>query len=162
MPVCLLGVPVDLFLRSAQHADDVVRELWLMALTHGQSAHADYTRLADEADACAGEGAELRNATVEHVLRARAAGRKTVDLELVVPVATAQRTLDWDSLLDEMDNLCEQGVLLSLSSAGEVQQFRRWYVGEIVRQIQHGQPPTAYREWRRHGWSAAAPHPTGA
>jgi hypothetical protein len=161
-PVRLMGVPVTTFLESAQHADDVVRELWLISLNHRGGRQDHYRRLSHAADRSLSTGAELRHATLAQVTRARAEGRQTVDLQLVVPPSMAQATLDWDALLDELDALCRAEVLLNLPCNDEVQAFRRWYVGETVRQLQHGQRPTPYTRWRKHGWSAARPQPTGA
>lgn len=161
-PVRLLGVPVELFLRSAQHADDLIRELWLMSMTRDDGATADYRRLAGSADLCINQGAKLRSHTVAQVVRARTEGADTVDLAFLVPGGTAQATLDWDAILDDLDALCRRGQLLSLASPDEVLAFRRWYVGETVRQLQQGQRPTPYAEWRQHGWPAGAPQPTGA
>jgi hypothetical protein len=159
-PVRLLGVPVETFLRSAQHADDVVRELWLISVSHNDRD--DYRRLSHAAERCLHTGAELRQATLARVLRARAEGRDTIDLELLVPPRMMQATLDWDSVLDELGALCRAGVLLTLPGDRATREFRRWYVGETVRQLQHGQRATAYDQWCSHGWSADTPQPTGA
>ena len=161
-PVRLRGVPVDTFLASAQHADDVIRELWLVSLTHESGDEAPYLRLSHAADRSLNQGAELRSATLARVLRAQAEGRRRVDLDLLVPPGMVRATLDWDALLDELDGLCRAERLLSLAADSEVLSFRRWYVGEVVRQLQHGQQPTSYARWRRHGWSAEPPQPTGA
>lgn len=52
-----------------------------------------------------------------------------------------------ESLLDEADEFCRAGDLLTLAATGEGVAFRRWFLHEFVRQID-GRPPRAWSSVR--------------
>jgi hypothetical protein len=47
-------------------------------------------------------------------------------------VEVAQRV---EQLLDEADAFCRDGTLLTLEPSPDVVAFRRWYIGELARQV---------------------------
>ncbi len=49
------------------------------------------------------------------------------------------------------DALCEASELLTLASTPDVKALRAWMVHEFVRQVEHGDPPLAFRAWRADG-----------
>ena len=55
-------------------------------------------------------------------------------------VADGDRVL---RLLDTADDLCRQGVLLSLPASSAVRTYRTWCLEEAIRQAQ-GEPPQTY------------------
>ncbi len=70
-------------------------------------------------------------------------GSDTIDLELVVPPNAGGAAQLFLTTLDECDEWCERGELLTLASPPEQRAFRRWFFGEIERQVS-GDPP---RPW---------------
>ena len=139
--LCLLGVPVDLFLKSQQHTDDLVRELWLVSESdadHGLRA------LERAADAYARRAHVVRNASLEAVADARERGDTMIDLRLRVPPGTAELTVQWAELLERLDELCRAGTLLTLPASEEVRRFRRWYAAETLRQLRDGHAPRGF------------------
>ena len=73
-------------------------------------------------------------------------GTDTVDLELVVPPAAGTAAQLFLSTMDETDEWCERGELLTLASPPEHRALRLWFFGEIERQVA-GMPP---RPWAEH------------
>ena len=139
--LCLLGIPVDVFLRSQQHTDDLVRELWLVSVA---DAGPELAALEEAADVYARRAHVVRNASIEIVSDARERGEETVDLRLHVPPGTAELTMLWDELLGRLDELCRAGTLLTLPSSEEIRRFRHWYAEETARQLRDREDPRAY------------------
>jgi hypothetical protein len=67
--------------------------------------------------------------------------RRSVDISLQVPADTRDACTLLGAMLDRCDEVCRTGrALLTLPAAPEVVALRRWYLGEIVRQIDGLQP----------------------
>lgn len=142
--VRLLGVPVRLWERSTEAHDELMRELSL--LTYGVEGGAQRsddlpTRLLELV-------AELRrryggtrgrdDATRQAAL---VSGAERVDLEYQVPRAVTEMAPALVALLDEVDGYCRSDAyLLTLACDDGVKAFRRWYVGEFVRQAEGRAP----------------------
>lgn len=144
------GVPLAMLERAREHVDDLRRELALVA----QSARTPGTDLPDrlvtlfaeleQEYAAVNEAADMQ---VEHASRSNA---ESVDLVLTVPVRAAGAAVRLDEALDEADRFCAEGeYLLSLVSPPDVLAFRKWYIGEFVRQIGRVQPPPGSGAERR-------------
>ncbi len=158
LTVHLLGIPVDLHLRSRQHSDDLLREFALITAGRPEpSAPAERgvpQRLLDLIEQLnrtyAGESAEAELA----LEKAQASGQATYDLTSTVPAGAAIAARRLAALLDESDEYCRTGEhLLTLATPPDQLRFRRWYLGEFERQAA-GHPPTP--------WSAyVEPDPVG-
>ena len=74
---------------------------------------------------------------------ALARDEETVDLVYAVPPEAADAAIRLGTLLDEADEFCRAGELLTLATVPEGVAFRRWFLGEFVSQI-GGRPP---RPW---------------
>lgn len=74
-------------------------------------------------------------------------GTDTIDLELVVPSAAGSAAREFLRAMDESDEWCEHGELLTLASPPEQRAFRHWFFGEIERQIA-GAPPCPWSDYR--------------
>ena len=146
--VRLQRFPLALFARVQEHGAELMREFALLAMRpeaaeHGQVPRrllmvmeelgARYAGLGDAPDAVRDE--------------ALASGAAEVDLVYTVPVDIRDDMLRLGALLDEADEFCRAEQLLTLASPPEVVAFRRWFLGEFVRQIDGGTP----RPWTDSG-----------
>lgn len=144
--VRLLGLPLDLYLQSAEHTDELRREFALIlrsqSLDEG-SVHTRLLRLIEELDARFSQfTAEPRGALAAALDR----GDERVDLVYRLPSEAKEATLALDAQLDEADAFCLAGDhLLALATAREPLAFRRWFLSEFVAQIE-GAPPTPWKE----------------
>lgn len=140
--VRLCGLPVSLYLAAEEHHDALMRELAL--LLGGDTVRAaPGGRLMDLAAgllAHFGAGNEQLRAQVDG---ARRAGEATVDVVMFAPVGGGDMVLSVADRLDEVDWLCEDARLLTPPSPPAVKRFRRWYSGEVARQLQ-GRTPSPW------------------
>jgi len=69
-----------------------------------------------------------------------------VDLELMVPTRIKGDTLDLAPLLQEADDYCRTGGLLTLAPSDETRTFWTWFLSEFVRQAD-GQTPRSWHDF---------------
>jgi anti-sigma regulatory factor (Ser/Thr protein kinase) len=140
VPVLLQDLPVDLYTATHRHHQELRRELRLLALAHGDtypiaSSISRVFRSFDDQLRRA-EGIAALDAALE-------ASDGRISTRLVVPSAlphTASRMID---MLELADTFCRSERLLSLATSPEQRAFRRWYLGEFVRQGD-GERPTPW------------------
>ncbi len=145
----MLGLPIALLERSSAHHDALRREFALIAYSETATRQRVPPRLlglVEDLDQPFKLFTEQHQREVE---AARRRGDESVDLVLDVPVTVGVTGARLDRLLDEADQFCNAGSLLTLSTPGDCVEFRRWYLGELVAQTQ-GRPPTPWSD-----------HPTG-
>ncbi len=65
---------------------------------------------------------------------AAARGADTIDLEYHLPPEAIQAAADLGAMLDEADEFCRNGDLLTLATPPEALAYRRWFLGEFARQ----------------------------
>ena len=141
--VRLLGVPLALLDRSREHLDSLERELRLLDLTASDESP-EVGRLLDFfAD---GRRAPLvpGRAEDDQVDAARRRGDPIVDLVVQVGPSMADACREVGALLDEADRFCRRGDLLNLATPADCVALRRWYLGELLAQLE-GAPPSPWR-----------------
>lgn len=142
----LRGFPLEEYLRATEHHEELMREFALLALA-GADAHALPRRLVELMDELTQRYSAMtvtadaaRDAALER-------GDKETDLVYRVPPDARQAVISLDSSLDEADEFCRSGEhLLTLATPPQALRFRKWYLGEFVRQID-GLPPTPWPEF---------------
>lgn len=149
--VHLLALPVPLWMRVQEHADELLREFALIAQQLAEPAKEDHipVRLTALVAEVSGRYAGL---TVEQENLLAAAGREGLpaidDLVFAVPAHAGEAAGQLDVLLDEADEYCRAGRhLLTLAASDEVRRFRHWYLGEFVRQLA-GATPVPWPRYR--------------
>lgn len=148
LTVRILGLPVALHQRAAEHRDELLRELALISAGEAGSdldprtVPARLVVLVEELRAWF-SGYTLQ--TESELADAAARGLDTVHLEYRVPASAGQAAAELDALLAEADEICRSGDLLTLTTPPEVVAFRQWFLGEFVRQAA-GLPPTPWSE----------------
>lgn len=145
--VHLLQYPLDLFLRAQEHADDLIRELTLIANSAAvESGHSDlparllvlveqlthqYAGVSDDAE-------KQRDAALDR-------GEKTIDLTYRVPPHITDAVRHLGAIFDEADDYCRQGEhLLTLATPPDALAYRHWILEEFVAQIDEGRDPVPW------------------
>lgn len=153
--VHLLRVPVQVHLEARDHLSALQRELELVRRSEGD-VHTVPARLHAVLDTLAGSLGRLRSRVGDDLGAAVERGDATVDLHYRLPVDAAPAARQLSDLLDEVDELSRAGQgLLTVVSSERSARYRRWFLGELERQVAGGTPQP---------WSDAAdaPPPSGA
>ncbi|MDX6284853.1 MAG: hypothetical protein QOG53_338 [Frankiales bacterium] len=139
--VQLLNTPLRPLARELARQRELMREMALVAMA-GRGRHrvpVALTALAAELENYRGVGAAMdaaRDAAIER-------GDRTMDLFYRLPPAIGPACNHLDQLLDEADAYCRAENLLTLAAPSEGLAVRRWYLGQIVTQI-NGAAPAAW------------------
>lgn len=149
--VHLLEFPLPLFLRAQEHHADLMREFAYVAEPHDSDDVPD--RLITISASMRERFGAFTAAPDAARDAALARGDTAVDLEFNVPEAAAAAAGDLSKLLDEADNYCRRGDLLTLATPPDLVAFRRWYLGEFPAQISGGEATP----WSRAAHNLAAP-----
>lgn len=145
--VHLLGFPLAVYDRAQEYMDGLLREFALLAIDPPMSVpgHQVPHRLLELVDALQVRFAGFTDAPSEQRDQALDAGLDTIDLVYHVPPEAKAASQALDALLDEADQFCRDGELLTLAALPEVLRFRRWYLGEFIAQID-GADPTPWAD----------------
>ncbi|HEX8002309.1 MAG TPA: hypothetical protein VF519_06405 [Mycobacteriales bacterium] len=130
--VILLDVPVALWARWREHLSRMLDEL---STESSAAAHVEELRkrLRDEYPTVAETAdAELRSAAVRRA--------ETVDVAYPVPRRGRAEVDEFLAALDALDACARKAKRKDLVSPKELVTFRRWYFGEIGRQLDGGFP----------------------
>lgn len=156
--VHILQLPLDVFARVDERMDGLMREFTLIAASEakGGEAHVPRRLMAlieelqrDYSSLTTNQEAQLRDAS--------GAGDDTIDLVYHVPAEVSEACARLDEALDAADEYCRAGEhLLSLAPDPDELAFRRWYLGEFVRQID-GHPPRPWPQWAAEHLTGEAP-----
>ena len=151
----LLGLPVEIHRRSGEHQEALRRELAF--IEHAHAADAAPARLHALGDELTGRyGSAHRRPRPSSSWRPWRPARPRIDLEFELPPDIVDATVQLGALLEELDDFCREGDLLTLVTPPDLLAYRRWVLGEFTSQIRDGQPP---RPWANH---VAAPAPAAA
>lgn len=136
--VALQGYPLQLSERATQYYDEVFREFALLAADDHlrESVPARLTALIGSL----GRRYPRQEAFETEREAAVERGEVTRDFRLQLPASAAEACRELDRMLDEADEFCRDGVLLTLAAPAEVVDFRRWYLREIADQIAGSAP----------------------
>jgi anti-anti-sigma factor len=143
--VRLLGFPIGVHRRAAQHHDAVRRELVVLDV----DSDALPSRLAALSEELNVRYAGFATTQNEALAAALERGDRTIDLAYQLPASLADDSERLGRLLDEVDEYCRAGDLLTLVTPQEVLAYRQWLLSEVADQIRVGRPPIP--------WADAAP-----
>jgi anti-anti-sigma factor len=151
--VQLLAVPVAVHRRSVDHVRDLERELEL--IRHHESDESSVPhRLRALIDELTEQYGGVGEQPSEELDAAIGRGDDAVDLVYRIPASAGEGARRLSDLLDEVDEYCRTGGhLLTLVTPPESLEYRRWFLGEFVRQAD-GQAATP---WPQRG-RLAVPH----
>lgn len=145
--VHLLSLPVEVYVRAEEHADELQREFTLILEREPDQRTGPPGRLLalvrDLHERFGGLGAEARDA----VRDASEEGRASIDdLVYRVPTAVGPAASRLDRLLAEADEYCRSGDLLTLACPPDAYAFREWFLGQFASQAR-GLPGVSWPEW---------------
>jgi serine phosphatase RsbU (regulator of sigma subunit)/GAF domain-containing protein/anti-sigma regulatory factor (Ser/Thr protein kinase) len=151
--VTLGDVPTDLLIRAKSHVDNLVREFMLTSggAVAGTTASVP-ANLAELIDTVVHDFVDARDAIKRQAVEAHNSGLDHAHLELHLPASAAEAGEAYLGALDEADAYCRAMRLLTLETPPEHRVFRRWYVGEIVRQLREAArgetpaPPVSFEQ----------------
>ena len=138
--------PLDLYLRSRAHFDELMREFQLVGfgVASGTSERPVPARLMDLVTEMTSRYAAQIEAIDAVRTAAIARGEQSIDMSYEVPAAVKPLLEQLTAVLLECDEYCRQGEhLLTLATPPDVASFREWNIGEIMRQLD-GQPSTPW------------------
>ncbi|PPK92296.1 hypothetical protein CLV92_11542 [Kineococcus xinjiangensis] len=148
--VRLLRIPLRLRARSAQHGEELMRELALIQIGAQQHAREHVEEsvpqrlldLAAEAQTTYGAFSAAPDAEMAAALER---GEEDLDVTYRVPRHVGPFVRRMRGILEEADEYCRQGEhLLTLAAPADVAAYRRWLFDQFERQIA-GEDPQPWR-----------------
>ncbi len=143
--VAIRGFPVPVFLDARQHSEALLRELAFIVDGGGDNTELP-RRLLDVVERVRARAGGMNTGAERAIEEAVVRNDTAIDFELMVPVRIARGAPEFEVLLDEIDEYCRTGDLLTLATPPDVREFRRWYLHELTHQVE-GAPPTSWGEW---------------
>lgn len=140
VPVHIVGLPLDVYQRVSEHSDELLREFALIRGDDSDQVPARLLTLIEELRSRFGAFSEGPRQAMQDALER---GEAEIDLRYEVPPEAAAGVRQLGALLDEADEFCRSGDLLTLATLPEGLAFRRWFLDEFELQLQ-GHPP---RPW---------------
>lgn len=142
--VHLLGVPVDVYLRSQEHLESTLHELQVMAASDpGAFRTVEATTLIPLREAMEVFGSVRTRGRAE-AEAAASGGRTFLDFAWSLPPEAAAAAQVYAEGVAELDRLAERGVLLTPPADRDVARFRRWLSDEIAFQLGRDASPTPF------------------
>ena len=145
----LEGIPLELLARAQERSDELGREFSHIADADHESAPA---RLVVLSQHLRGRYGGYFQPVEDEIEAAFERGDETVDVTFEVPSDVAGAASRLWVLLDEADEYCRSGDLLTLATPAEIVQFRRWYLSQFIDQSGGAEPVS---------WSKYAESPLG-
>jgi hypothetical protein len=146
--VRLVAVPVPVWSRAQEHADDLIREFTLIAADREREVAREVpARLIDLVAELTEQYGGISTEQEAALAQAATDGIEALDLTFRLPPLAAQAATHLGAMFDAADEFCRSGDhLLTLATPPESLAFRRWYLGEFDRQVA-GHPPTSWPDW---------------
>jgi hypothetical protein len=140
--VVLRDTPIEVLTRANEHQAELIREFTLLAM--GAVTEQSGSPVPVGLDALIHE-LEARDPDAETMARrqqdaAISRGEVSVTLTVDVPVSAARAALRLRDALDQADEFCRSGELLTLAPQTDIVALRDWYLEEFDRQINGEQP----------------------
>ena len=149
LPVALLGVPIAGLLRAQARYEELFREFRLVVEQDpAGAADAIQGRLLALVDQLGTRFGGFTTGADAAWRRAVDEGRESVDLHYHLPADIGGLCAYYDLLLDEADEFCRAGALMTLAAPEETRGLRKWVLEEFTRQASGGAPtPWAQSSW---------------
>jgi hypothetical protein len=144
--VRFIGVPVAAYLELQAHNDALFRELELVRIElDARDGARGVSPLAGLVDRLYRPFRSQRDGYRDVVAAAQASGQDTVDLSTSASPAAVPAARAYLELLEQADELCRRGVLLTPEPSEPVRSLRRWFVDQMAAQLLDGTPPAGPR-----------------
>ncbi len=140
----LRHLPLAVLNRAQDHNLTLMRELALVhTADEGGIAPARLLWLSQTLDQ---QYADFNAEPRETLQRAIEGDNSHIDVHYQVPAHAAEAAAELGAALDEVDEYCQQGDLLTLVTPPEALAFRRWLLGEFVAQIRQRSEPQPWTD----------------
>jgi hypothetical protein len=141
----LLNFPLQVFAVARQHHDELLREFALLALSPPQDrpGHTVPKRLLDLIDTLGVRYAGVGNRTDAERDDAVARGDTAMDLTYVAPRSVGEAMRQLHELMEQADEFCRDGQMLTLAATPLERDFRTWFTQEFISQAD-GLPPVPW------------------
>ena len=137
-PVHLRNVPVGLWHQSRRWFEELLREFAVVSTSSPDTqVPRQLLDFVDDARSRFSRFSESTNLTLEE---AHAQGRSNIDLSLQVPAGAGPIALELYEHVLRADEFCRRGQLLTIQLSESVRAFVEWYLGEVARQLEGGEP----------------------
>jgi hypothetical protein len=143
-------MPVQLWQQSQEHHAELVREFMLISsdVQHDASHHQVPQQLLRLIDEVTTRFSGFGEANEQLLVTAAADGLESIDLDYDMPAEVSGAARQLGEMLDQADDFCRRGEhLLTLATPPEQVRFRRWFLDEIVRQVE-GNAPTPWPDYK--------------
>ena len=141
--VRLVGLPIPLLLEAQQHGEELRREFSHVAAAESDSVPARLTALSQHLRGQFGSFTEPVQVQIDE---AAARGEETIDVTFEVPRAVADAAVQMWAMLEEVDEYCRAGDLLTLAPTEQNIRLRGWYLSQFIDQIK-GADPVPFDEY---------------
>lgn len=143
--ITLGDLPAQGLLHAREHGDNILREYQLLLLNYeshpsGAEISPHLIALARRLAAAADEFAEARRQLRAAALDSLAVGQDTVTVRLRLQATDAGAAERFRDALDQADEHCRTGVMLTPPSSPELSRLRHYYLTDIARQLRTHQP----------------------
>lgn len=138
----LRDFPLRVWARSRQHNDEVLREFTLMldGERTGQASHHAPRALLELADMFTHSFGPVLDPMYAARDRALREGRDRMDSEVALVAGTPELLARVREVLDDVDDYCRNGDLLTLERSPESRRLFDWTAAELVTQYSGGDP----------------------
>ncbi|MGQ0824428.1 MAG: hypothetical protein ACT4OX_05240 [Actinomycetota bacterium] len=144
--IAIRQLPVELFVRSRMHSEALMREFAFIAEGNTDPDTVP-VRLLQLVERLRSRYGGLNTASQDEVEAAITRGDEYIDVEIHVPVETLRGIPTLAALLEEVDEFCANGDLLTLRTPEDVRLLRVWYLDQIRDQLS-GSAATPWPAWR--------------
>ena len=147
--VVVRRLPVEVWSRSQEHSDALMREFALIA-SDARSDGGSHVpvRLLELVERLNAGYAGFTGEQEAQLAQAADEGRAEIDLHYRVPRGVGAAAQELGRLLDEADAYCRAGQhLLTLATPEELVRFRWWFLDQFAAQ-EAGRPPVAWPDHR--------------
>lgn len=144
--VVLRDLPVELYMRTRERAEALLREFAIVAESDPDERESTPGRLLELVEELRSRYSGFTDDIQLRIEDALGRGEQSIDLELDVPEELRDDAARLAALLDEVDDFCRNGALLTLAAPPPLRNLRTWYLREFVRQLD-GAPPTPWPDW---------------
>jgi hypothetical protein len=135
--VHLLRYPLRLGARTSEHYEEVFREFAILAGATPEATDGVPARMLALVEALGRRYARQQDHEIERE-EALLRGETCRDMVIHVPPSVAEASRVLDGMMDETDAFCRDGTLLTLAPPDDIVAFRKWYLAELVSQLEGG------------------------
>jgi len=144
--VTVVQIPIALYWRTSAHSDALNREFELLAATSPDDRPVPNRLMRLMTRILAQYGSHDQRTRLM-VLQATERGDTELTIEYTIAKSFREAAVELIRVWDEADAFCREGVeLLTLAAPPDSRAFRKWYVGEFVRQI-GGEEPQSWPDY---------------